>query len=149
MRVAVRASKGTRFDHPQKDNMFTISTKKTFTAPVVAHIPSDGGRNQKISFMVVFKALSKPEVDDALDAARKRAKANAESMADGGQRIFNSDRELIDEVLVGFGDDLREEDGTPMQYNRANVDRLCSIWPLEAAIAKSFVDHYIQAPAKN
>jgi Phage tail assembly chaperone len=129
--------------------MFTISNKKTFTAPVVAHVPTDGGRTQKATFTVTFKALSKPEVDELLASARQRAKANDEAMANGGPRSTSSDRELIDEVLVGFGDDLREEDGTPMVFNQSNLDRLCSIWPIEPAIAKSFIDNYVQAPAKN
>ena len=129
--------------------MFVVAQKKTFTAPVVAHIPADGGRTQKITFTVIFKALSKPEVDDLLAAVRQRAKANEEALSSGGQRTTSSDRELIDEVLVGFGDDLREEDNTPMVYNQANVDRLCSICPIEPAIAKSFIDNYVTAPAKN
>lgn len=129
--------------------MFIVSNRKTFTAPVIAHVPVDNGRTQKASFTVVFKALSKPEVDALLDAARVRAKANLEAMEQGGQRTVSSDRELIDEVLVGFGDDLREEDNTPMAFSQANVDRLCSIWPMEAAIAKSFVDNYVNAPGKN
>ncbi len=129
--------------------MFTISNKKTFTAPVVAHVPDDGGRTKRVSFTVVFKALSKPEVDEVLSDARQRAKANEEAIANGGQRGTSSDRELIDQVLVGFGDDVREEDGSPVAFTQSNVDRLCEIWPIEPAIAKSFIDHYIQAPAKN
>ena len=129
--------------------MFIVAQKKTFTAPVVAHIPGDNGRTQKVSFTAIFKALSKPEVDDLLAAAIQRAKANEEAMANGGQRSTSSDREVIDEVLVGFGDDLREEDNTPMAFNQANVDKLCRVWPIEPAIAKSFFDNYINAPAKN
>lgn len=129
--------------------MFIVAQKKTFTAPVVAHIPVDNGRTQKVSFNVVFKALTKDEVEETLAAARQRAKSNEEAVASGRQRAISSDRELINEVLVGFGDDLREEDNTPMAFNQANVDRLCSIWPVEPAIAKSFIDHYINAPAKN
>lgn len=129
--------------------MFVLSQKKTFTAPVVAHVPTDGGRTQKVSFTAIFKALSKPEVDDLLAAATTRAKANQEAMANGNQRSTSSDRELIDEVLVGLGDDIKDEDGTPLQFNKANVDRLCSVWPVEPAIAKSFIEHYINAPTKN
>ncbi len=129
--------------------MFTISNKKTFTAPVVAHVPTDNGRTQKATFTVTFKALNKQEVDELLATARQRAKANLEALENGGTRTNSSDREMIDEVLVGFGDDLRDEDGTPMVFNQSNLDRLCSIWPMEAAIVKSFIDHYISAPTKN
>jgi hypothetical protein len=108
---------------------FVVSSKPTFTAPVVAHIPADGGRTQRIQFSVVFKALAKAGADDGAAALK--------------------DRDIIDELLVGFGPDLLEEDRTPMAYTPGNVDRVCSIWPLESAIVKSFFDNYITAGSKN
>jgi hypothetical protein len=129
--------------------MFVAAQKKTFPSTVIAHMPEGGGRTKKISFTVEFKALSKTEVDELLAKARKSAKANQEALETGSARTHSSDRELIDEVLVGFGKDLVEEDNTPMLFTPENVDRLCDIWPIEAAIAKSFIDNYIQAPVKN
>lgn len=130
--------------------MFVLSQSKTFTAPVIAHIPVDGGRTKKATFTVKFKALEKSEVDDLLAKARQSAKDNLESLEKGGTRTNSSDRNLIDEVLVGFGDDIKDEDGvTPLAFSQANVDRLCAIWPIEPAIVKSFIDNYINAPTKN
>jgi hypothetical protein len=123
---------------------FVVSSKPTFTAPVVAHIPADGGRTQRIQFSVVFKALDKAGVDELIERIRTRAKAGAD---DGAAAL--KDRDIIDELLVGFGPDLLEEDRTPMAYTPGNVDRVCSIWPLESAIVKSFFDNYITAGSKN
>lgn len=126
--------------------MFVVSQKPTFTAPVVANIPGDGGRVEKAKFSVIFKALSKDEVDEMLGRIRRRAKEVDGNTSDSTPL---KDRELLDELLVGFGADVVEEDRTPMKFTPSNVDRLCAIWPIEAAIVKSFFEHYISAPAKN
>ena len=125
--------------------MFIVTKNPTFTAPVVAQIPADGGRFNKIKFSVVFKALEKQDVQDLLKEIRERAKAVQEDT----DATPLTDREVLDQVLVGFGPDLVEEDRTPMEFTPANVDRLCAIWPLEGAIVKSFFDNYVNGPAKN
>lgn len=125
--------------------MFVVTQKPTFTAPVVASIPADGGKFNRVKFTVVFKALDKDAVDELLKRIRERAKAHAQ---DSGAEMLK-DREVLDEVLVGFGPDLVEEDRTPMAFTPANVDRLCSIYPLEGAMVKSFFDNYVNGPAKN
>ena len=125
--------------------MFIVTQKPTFTAPVVAKIPTDGGKFTTARFSVVFKALTKPEVDELLKRIRDRAQ---ESTQDGGVELLK-DREVLEEVLVGFGPDLVEEDRTPMVFNATNVERLCSIYPLEAAMVKSFFENYVNGPAKN
>ena len=125
--------------------MFVVTSKPSFVAPVIAQIPGDNGRHEKVKFSVVFKALTKGEVDALLERIRSRAK----EAADGSDVVPLKDRELVDDLLVGFGSDLVEEDRTPMQFTPANVDRLCAIWPVEAALVKSFFDNYISSPAKN
>ena len=125
--------------------MFIVTTKPTFIAPVTAQIPADGGKFTKVKFSVIFKALEKDAVDDLLKRIRQSAKAARED-ADATPM---KDREVLDEVLEGFGPDLVEEDRTPMAFTPANVDRLCSIYPLEAAMVKSFFDNYVNGPAKN
>jgi hypothetical protein len=125
--------------------MFVVTSKPTFTAPVVANIPADGGKFTKVKFSVVFKALSKEAVDDLLKNIRKRSEEYASDKSSEQLR----DRDVLDEVLAGFGDDLLEEDRTPMAFNQANVDRLCNIYPLEAALVKSFFENYVSGPAKN
>lgn len=123
--------------------MFIVTQKPTFTAPVTANIPADNGRVEKVRFSVVFKALEKPEIDSLLARIRTISQATEDITA----RL--TDRDVLNEVLAGFGPDLVEEDRTPMAYTPANVDRLCAIWPLEAAMVKSFFDNYVNAPTKN
>lgn len=125
--------------------MFIVASKPTFTAPVIANIPADGGKFTKVKFSVVFKALEKDAVDELLKRIRDRSKENAK---DASVELVK-DREVLEEVLVGFGSDLVEEDRTPMAYTSSNVDRLCAIYPLEAAMVRSFFENYVNGPAKN
>ena len=125
--------------------MFIVTSKPTFIAPVVASIPADGGKVTKVKFSVIFKALDKDAVQDLLRRIRQATKA----AQDDADTLPLKDREVLDEVLEGFGPDLLEEDRTPMAFTPANVDRLCSIYPLEAAMVRSFFDNYVNGPAKN
>lgn len=125
--------------------MFVVTSKPTFTAPVAAKIPGDGGKFNTVKFSVVFKALEKEAVDDLL----KRIRQGTKALREDTDTATVTDRQVLDEVLHGFGPDLVEEDRTPMTFTPANVDRLCAIWPLEAAIVKSFFDNYVSAPTKN
>ena len=124
--------------------MFIVTQKPTFMAPVVANIPADGGRFNKVRFTVEFKALSKTDVDALLQRIRDRSKADTSTDV-----TDLTDRDVLDELLVGFGPDLLNEDKTPMAFTPDNVDKLCAIWPIEGAIVKSFFDNYVSGPAKN
>ena len=124
--------------------MFIVTSKPTFIAPVVAKVPADNGKFTHVKFSVVFKALEKGAVDDLLKRIRENAKAARE-----GDNAPLTDRAVLDEVLEGFGPDLVEEDRTPMAFTPGNVDRLCAIYPLEAAMVKSFFDNYVNGSAKN
>ncbi len=123
---------------------FIFTTKPTFTAPVAAELPADGGKTQKISFSVVFKALTKPEVDSLME----RVRASAE-VAKKGELPPLKDSDVLEEILVGFGPDLLEENRQPMAFSQENVRRLCSAWKIEPAIVKSFFTNYINAGEKN
>lgn len=127
--------------------MFIVTQKPTFIAPVVAQIPADNGRFEKVKFSVIFKALDKNAIDDLL--GRIRASGKSADAADSVTPEPLKDRTLIEELMVGFGTDIVEEDRTPMVFNSANVDRLCAIWPIESAIVKSFFDNYVNGPTKN
>lgn len=125
---------------------FILSSRKTFLSPVIAHVPVDGGKTQRVSFNVVFKALTKSQVEDLM----KKLRPDADTAQNGSGVVANlTDRELLDELLVGFGEDLRDEHGNPMPFTHENVDLVCDQWPLEQAIVKSFFDNYIHAPRKN
>ena len=126
--------------------MFVVSTKPTFTAPVVFNLPGDNGRPQKCKFTAVFHWLDRPTVENLMERIAERRKALLE---DPNATAMN-DRDVVDEVLAGFGPDLVEEDRTPMEFTPANVDRLCAIVGVQAAIVTSFFDNFfVKAPVKN
>ena len=126
--------------------MFVVTSKPTFTAPVIAKVPADGGKFTTVKFSVVFKALERDAVENLVKRIRDAAKAAAVKDTDA---MPMPDREVLDEILEGFGSDLVEEDRTPMAFTPANVDRLCAIYPLEAAMVNSFFENYVNGPAKN
>lgn len=126
--------------------MFVVSTKPTFTAPVVFNLPGDDGRPVKGRFTAVFKYLDKAAVEDLMARINERTKL----LKEDPKASAIDDRDIVDEVLTGFGTDLVEEDRTPMVFNPANVDRLCSIVGVQAAIVTSFFDNFfVKAPTKN
>jgi hypothetical protein len=126
--------------------MFVVSTKPSFTAPVIFNLPGDDGRPLKGRFTAVFKYLDKSAVDDLMARINERQKMLIEDPTAATMK----DRDVVDEVLAGFGPDLVEEDRTPMAFTPANVDRLCSIVGVQAAIVTSFFDNFfVKAPTKN
>ena len=136
--------------------MFKIAASPTFIAPVSAQIPADRGRTTKVSFHVAFKRLSQHEYQDVLrrlqaskhelERAVRDAQAKGEDVS-GLQPRFG-DRELIDEVLVGFESDLQDEAGQPLAFTPANVDALCAIYPIQPAIVNAFFEHFGKAAEK-
>jgi hypothetical protein len=138
---------------------FILAPQTKFTAPVHFRVPADGGKTQKIAFSVVFKLLSADELADLQKRARD---SNLKQLALIKQREQQSDlehdplpdpefsnRDLIDEVLIGFGDDLLDVDRQPLAFTTENLERLLSVHGAEAAIIKSFYGHHIEAPQKN
>jgi hypothetical protein len=138
---------------------FILAPQTSFTAPVSFRIPADGGKTQKVTFSVVFKLLS----SDELSELRKRASDSAakqialikqrEQQPELEHELMPGpdfrDLDLIDEVLVGFGDDLLDVDRQPLAFTPENLERLLSVHGAQAAIIKSFYEHHIEAPQKN
>ena len=123
---------------------FKLITKPEFTGIVNAEIPGDNERAQKVSFHVEFKRLTTREYDDLL--ARMRASAKA---VEDGLEATETDQSLVDEVLTGFGDDGFDDNGNPLAFTPGNVQALCDVFPLRAAIVSAFFASYAKAKAKN
>lgn len=138
---------------------FILAPQTRFTAPVSFRIPADGGKTQKITFSVVFKLLSSDELADLQKRARDSSvkllalikQREQQPELEHGQLPDPDfrDRDLIDEVLVGFGDDLLDVDRQPLAFTPENLERLLSVHGAQAAIIKSFHEHHIEAPQKN
>lgn len=147
--------------HPfTRYKMFILTEKPSFTAPVVFHIPADGGKTQKVEFSVVFRFLPADEVKDLfrrldaqklLTAARqKRHELDPESALQGERDQDEiTDRDIIDRVLIGFGDDLKGEDRKPLDFTPDNLERLLRVHGAQQAIVESFFKHHFKAPEKN
>ena len=125
--------------------MFKLATKPTFLAPVVAHIPADRGKFETIKFHVRFK---RPTLSEYQALMTRLEESRVEAKTDRAPRSFG-DRELIDEVLDGFGDDLVDEDGSALAFTPENVDRLCNVFPIQPRIVASFFEYYGKAAEKN
>ncbi len=140
--------------------MFVLTEKPSFTAPISFHIPADGGKTQKVDFSVSFRFLPADEVKELfrrldaqklLTAARqKRLDADPEGALHTDQEADEiTDREIIERVLIGFGDDLKGEDRKPLPFTPDNLDRLLRVHGAQQAIVESFFKHHFQAPEKN
>ena len=126
--------------------MFKLTSTPQFLAPVTAHIPGDRGKTTKVTFHVLFKRCTLPEYQELM---KRLQESRAEVTADPTSSPKFGDREFLDEVLEGFGDDLQDENGSPMAFTPGNVDRLCAIYPIQPKIVASFFEHYGKAAEKN
>ncbi len=119
---------------------FKLATSPDFLALVTTELPGDNGKPIKASFHVKFKRLSTSEFDEL-------AKALNEKDEEGAPKITN--QEIVDQVLTGFGDDLQDEDGKPLEFNSDTVADLCNIFPMRNSIVEAFFAGYVRAKAKN
>jgi len=119
---------------------FKLASTKDFAGAVNAEIPGDNGKAQKVSFHVRFKRLSTTEFDELIKRINTKD--------DDGARTL-TDQSIIDEVLTGFGDDLQDDNGNPLDFTPDNVASLCDVFPLRASLVQSFFDSYTRAKAKN
>jgi hypothetical protein len=120
---------------------FKLSAQKPeFSAIVNAEIPGDNGKGQKISFHVKFKRLSMIDYEALVERINTKD--------DEGNRTIK-DQELIDDLLVGFGDDLMDDNGNPLEFTPGNVEDLCNIFPIRASLVGAFFAGYVGAKAKN
>ncbi|MBV5299482.1 MAG: hypothetical protein JZU64_15480 [Rhodoferax sp.] len=117
-----------------------ITPKSDFLATVQTEIPGDKGKGQKVTFSVRFKRLSMLEYEALIERINDKDK-------DGNRTA--KDQDLIDELLTGFGDDLFDDNGNPLEFTPDNVAALCDIFPIRPAIVTAFFDGYARAKAKN
>ena len=124
----------------RKQMSFKLASSKDFAGIVNAEIPGDNGKSQKVNFHVRFKRLSTTEFDELL----KRINTKTE---DGDRTL--TDQAIVDEVLTGFGDDLQDDNGNPLEFTPDNVAALCDVFPIRGTIVQAFFDNYVKAKAKN
>lgn len=114
--------------------MFKLAQNPTYTAPINVDLPIDGGKVKKLVFTAVFKRQSTSEV------------ASIYERLEAGEL---NDAKLIDEVMVGWGDDVQDENGDPLEYNDKNKEKLIDIYPVRPSIVRGFFVSINGAKAKN
>lgn len=93
--------------------------------PVTVHVPQAGGKTAKHRFTAHFRWL---------DAEAWQAAA------------FDGDQALLREVLVGWGEDLRDEHGEPIPFSSEQRDRLARITFVRRAVVTAYGE-FIQGRA--
>lgn len=125
--------------------MIKITQSPSYTYTINAELPGDNGKHIRTSFGLVFARLSQEELEDMqkrvqAPAFDKEGNENPEKMNDDG---------VIQRVVIGFGDDVLDEDGKPLAFSVGNLVALCNIYPLRSTIVKAYYKSIESAKAKN
>lgn len=124
--------------------MIVISQKDTYTIPVTANLPDDGGKLKQVKFHVQVKRLTTDEIDDL----NKRIHAQNKLEQDDPERKV-TDQMVAHEVVTGFGPDVQGDDGQPLPFNAENLDALLNIYPVRPRLVAAFFESLNNARAKN
>ncbi|MBN8294736.1 hypothetical protein JI664_22390 [Rhodobacter sp. NTK016B] len=99
--------------------MLKIIKNPEFTAKVKVRMPVEGGA-QDTQFTARFKGLTVSET------------AAFDTVTVEGTNSY------LRAILVGWGEDLRDEAGEPMSFNDANRDMLIDIGPIRVALLQAY-----------
>lgn len=112
--------------------MFKVETQKKIKWPVVVSIPRDGGEVTKATFTGEFKVIPTAEFNAIYD--------------NGG-----NDGDMIRNTMIGWGNDVSDAEGNPMEFNPENLDKLIAIPYVRSAMVAAYIDlsHGRKATAKN
>lgn len=101
--------------------MFKIEKPTEITWPVTINLPRDGGNTTKAVFTGKFKILSNTEFNAIY--------------ANGG-----NDEDLARNVLTGWGNDVCDEAGNPMEFNEENVNKVIAMPYARNGIAAAYLE---------
>lgn len=114
--------------------MFKVAVNPTYRSPVTVPILTDDNQVIERTFTAIFKRLDQDQIDDLYGRIAR------------GEL---TDRKLIDEVMVGWGTDVCDEDGTALEFNQRNLNALLAIHPTREYLARKFYDTVQSATLKN
>ena len=86
---------------------------------------------------------------DELEALRKQWIGTAPTETEPGTLPTITDRQFIDEWLVGFGPDVLGADNQPLPFTPENVSKLLAQPGVKQAVLTAFFDGYEEAETKN
>lgn len=113
--------------------MFVLNKSGTYSWPINFSIPSDGGKQEKKPFDVIFKRLPQSKIKELIDGA------------DVGKV---NDNDFCKEVIVGWKG-IQYEDGGDVPFSVSSLDDLLDYPMLAKAIVTTYLDSLAGAKVKN
>jgi len=112
---------------------FVLDEASSYKWPVKAKVPSGNGKHSVQTFNGEFKRITQTRIIE---------------MGDQIEKNKITDIELVSEVLIGW-DSVEDDDGNPVDFNKANLRKLLDIPTVATAIAQSFFESISGAKRKN
>ena len=100
--------------------MFIVKKDHQFLWPVEIFMPLDNGKVECQKFNVKFKILSKEQQNNVLGATHV------------------DDVEILRDVVVGWDDSIKSEDGRNLEFNAENMEDLIHIPYVRIGIFKAY-----------
>ncbi len=102
--------------------MFKIKKIKKIKWPVTINEPQDGGGKKEQTFTLELELISQNEYDAFY--------------AEGGEKDIG----LIRRVVTGFGADLCDESGNPLEFNGENKEELVTTAYIRNGIINAYIN---------
>lgn len=123
--------------------MFKLSSKTTFEQTVKTKVLGDKGSYVNAQFTVIFSRLNQTEIDSMIAEITKRP----DQMDENEERL--SDIAYAKRLLVGFGKDICDASGEPLDFNEGNLDLFLNEPGVASAVVRTFFDTIGGLRAKN
>lgn len=118
--------------------MIKIAQTPTYPATVNVELP-DGKTVKKVAFTINFHRKTMTEITDI----HRRLGLPM----DNDEKL--NDEKLVGEIVAGWGTDVQDEDGQPLEFNDANLAALMDIYPVRPAVVRTFFETLNGGKAKN
>lgn len=132
-----------------------FAVSDTFQLPVTAPLPDDKGRKVNTKFTLVCKRLEREEVlamwkavQPVFPATDAAATEGADASAEPPRKQMTDD-EVIDQVVVGFGGDILDQNNAPLAWTLENKRAVFAVHPVTECTVQAFFDYYMKAGRKN
>lgn len=113
-----------------------LGQTSSYKWPVEWTVPADGGRQTKLGFEAEFKRLPQTRIDEIYAA-----------VTNGAREI--SDDAVVDEVLIGWGSNVLDENDQPLQFTPSNIKVVLDVQGARSAIVRAFFNSLTGAKEKN
>lgn len=114
--------------------MFTLKTDHSYDWPVRVKVPQDGGTFKTHVFTARFQILPQEEIDRILRIGPVDSGDDDFGDSDGEQL----DMSLLERVLVGWGEDVKDEDGNAIPFDDESRRALLGVPYVRLAVSRAF-----------